>query len=150
VSANVNRHRVAEVRIAIVIAATVLANSVGNLLLSIGMKRVGEVSSVAPAALAAALVRTVTAGTIWMGVGALIIFLILHLVLLSWADYSYVQPASAAGYALAPLLGYAISGEPVSSARWTGVLLITIGVGLIGRTPARTNSPLPPCEPSSV
>jgi drug/metabolite transporter (DMT)-like permease len=142
--------RPAEIRIVVVIALTVIANTFGNLLLSAGMKRVGEIRSWTPDALAMALLRIFTVGTIWLGIGALIIFFILYLVLLSWADYSYVQPASAAGYALVPLLAFVIFREPVSPAQWAGVLLITIGVGLVGRTPARTTDPRTTCEPSSV
>jgi len=140
----------AEGRIAIVIALTVIANTCGNLLLSVGMKRVGEISNWAPGALALTLLRTFTVGTIWLGIAALVIFFVMYLMLLSWADYSYVQPASAAGYALVPLTAFTIFGEPVSLARWAGVLLITIGVGLVGRTPARTTELRTACEPSSV
>jgi len=137
-----------EPRIAVVLALTVIANTCGNLLLSAGMKRVGEISNWAPGALALTLWRTFTMGAVWLGIAALIIFFILYLMLLSWADYSYVQPASAAGYALVPLTAFAIFGEPVTVARWAGVLLITIGVGLVGRTPARTTDTA--CELSSV
>jgi drug/metabolite transporter (DMT)-like permease len=142
--------RAAQTRIAVVIALTVLANTCGNLLLSVGMRQVGEIRSWAPGALALTAVRTFTAGTIWLGIGALIVFFVLYLMLLSWADYSYVQPASALGYALVPLTAFAIFGEPVSAARWAGVLLITIGVGLVGRTPPRTTDSRTACELSSV
>ena len=74
-----------------------------------------------------------------IGVTLLALFLVTFLLVLSWADYSYVQPASAAGYALVPLLAYAIAGENVSALRWGGVALISVGVLLIGRTPVRTS-----------
>jgi drug/metabolite transporter (DMT)-like permease len=131
-------------------ALTVIANASGNLLLSAGMRRVGEIRSWAPGALGATLSRTFTDGTIWLGIGALLIFFILYLVLLSWADYSYVQPASAAGYALVPVLAFVAFGESMSPVRWTGVLLITAGVGLVRRTPPRSTAPHTTCEPSSV
>jgi len=133
-----------------VIAITVIANTCGNLLLSVGMKRVGEISNWAPGALAVTVLRTFTVSAVWLGIAALAIFFVLHLLLLSWADYSYVEPASAAGYALVPLTAFAIFGEPMSSARWAGVLLIAVGVGLVGRTPSRTTESRTVCEPSSV
>ena len=64
--------------------------------------------------------------------------LALILLVLSWADYSYVLPASAAGYAIVPLLGYVFGGEQISLLRWGGVLMICLGVIMVGRTPLRT------------
>jgi drug/metabolite transporter (DMT)-like permease len=143
-------HRTSQTRIAVVIALTVIANTCGNLLLSVGMKRAGEISSWTPATLARMLLRTFSVGAVWLGIASLLIFFILFLMLLSWADYSYVQPASAAGYALVPLTAFAFFGEPMSAGRWTGVALITVGVALVGRTPARTTEARTACEPSSV
>ena len=142
--------RTPETRIVVVIALKVIANTCGNLLLSMGMKCIGEIRSWAPGALAMTLMRTFSVGAVWLGIAALLMFFVLHLMLLSWADYSYVEPASAAGYALVPLAAFTVLGEPVSTARWAGIFLITIGVGLVARTPARTTEPRTPCEPSSV
>jgi uncharacterized membrane protein len=58
--------------------------------------------------------------------------------LLSWADYSYVMPASSFGYAVVALLGVLVLRESVTSARWAGVALICVGVALVGRTEPRT------------
>ena len=38
--------------------------------------------------------RAFTSGTIWIGIGLLLTFFIAYLLVLSWADYSYVLPAS--------------------------------------------------------
>lgn len=122
------------------IALTVLFNSTGNLFLSLGMKRVGEIRGWSLAGLVAIGGRTATNGSLWIGVLLLALFLMSYLLLLSWADYSYVHPASAAGYAVVPLLGYTAAGEHVSPLRWTGIALICLGVALVGHTPARTTS----------
>jgi len=66
--------------------------------------------------------------------------------LLSWADLSYVQPASAIGYAMVALLGYLLLGESVSPTRWMGVLCICGGVALVGGTDASTTQSDRPCE----
>jgi uncharacterized membrane protein len=124
-------------RTAVVIALAVIFNSTGNLFLSLGMKRVGEVSDWSLTGLAAVARETAGTGTIWIGLGMLTLFFVSYLLALSWADYSYVLPASAAGYALAPLLGYLFAGEQVSPLRWGGVLLICAGVVMVGRTPVQ-------------
>ncbi len=128
------------VRIWTMIALTVLFNSTGNLFLSLGMKRVGEIHAWSLAGLVAIGGRTATNGNIWIGVLLLALFLMSYLLLLSWADYSYVYPASAAGYAVVPLLGYTAAGEQVPPLRWAGIVLICLGVALVGHTQARTTA----------
>ena len=120
------------------IVLMVLFSSVGDVLLSKGMKQIGAVSLASRASLATAFVRTVTSGTIWLGITGLLLFFVCYLVVLSWADYSFVLPASASGYAIVPLLGYVLLGEVVPSTRWLGVVCICLGVLLVGRTPPRT------------
>jgi len=127
-------------RTAVLIAMTVLFNSVGSLFLSIGMKQVGRVQEWSLLQLATMGRMTAGSGAIWLGVGMLALFFVSYLLVLSWADYSYVLPASAAGYAIVPLLAYVFGGEQVSRLRWGGVVLICLGVILVGRTPVRTST----------
>jgi len=116
----------------------VFFSSFGNILLSKGMKGIGEVRDYSPVALASLFTKTFTSGSIWLGIISLLIFFICNLLVLSWADYSFVQPASAIGYALVALLGYLLLGEFVSPLRWVGVGLISAGVALVGGTEPRT------------
>ncbi len=116
----------------------VVFSSLGNVLLGKGMKQVGEIHDFNPGALAPVFMKVFTNGSIWLGIASLLIFLISYLLLLSWADFSYVQPASAIGYALVAVMGYFILGEFVSPMRWTGVLFICAGVALVSWTDPRT------------
>lgn len=116
------------------LALMVLFGSVGSVLLGKGMKEIGGVSQWSATALATAFFKVFTNCWIWLGIGSQLIFLFSFLLVLSWADYSYVFPASAIGYALVALLGYALLGEKVSPVRWTGVGLICLGVTFVGRT----------------
>ncbi len=117
----------------------VVFSSLGNVLLSRGMKETGEIVDFSPGALAAVFIKTFTNGSIWFGILSLLLFFVSYLVLLSWADLSYVQPASAIGYALVAVLGYVMLGEFISATRWMGVLFICAGVALVGGT--EPNSP---------
>jgi drug/metabolite transporter (DMT)-like permease len=119
----------------------VLFGSVGNTILGKGMKDVGEVDLSRLNTLGAAGVRVLSSGTVWLGIGCMLVFMVCHMLVLSWADYSFVMPFSAIAYALVPLLGYLFLGEHVAAARWTGIVLIFFGVLLINRTPPRTTSP---------
>src|SRR5258707_512878 len=116
------------------LASMVFFSSLGNVLLSRGMKQTGEIVDFSPAALAITFVKTFTNGSIWLGILSLLVFFVSYLLLLSWADFSYVQPASAIGYAFVAVLGYFVLGEFISTTRWIGVLIICAGVGLVGWT----------------
>ena len=119
----------------------VLFGSVGNTILSKGMKDAGDLDISHLASLEAGAVHVLTSGTIWLGITLMLLFMVCHMLVLSWADYSFVMPFSAIAYALVPLLGYLFLGEHVSVARWIGIFLIFAGVLLINRTPHRTTEP---------
>src|SRR5579863_7507075 len=116
----------------------VVLGSVGNTILSKGMKDAGELDISRFATLLGGAMRVLTSGTIWAGIAMMLAFMVCHMLVLSWADYSFVMPFSAIAYALVPLLGYLFLHEQVSAARWIGIVLIVLGVVLINRTPHRT------------
>jgi len=127
-----------QIRTYLFLVLMVLFSSVGNVLFSKGMKEIGEVNQWSAAVLAAVFVKVLASGWIWLGVGSQLIFLVSFLLVLSWADYSFVIPASAVGYAVVALLGHTFLGEAVSPTRWVGISLICLGVALVGRTPTNT------------
>src|SRR5262245_29910955 len=133
-----SHHRRMKTRAYILLASVIIFNSLGNILLSKGMKQVGEIHDYGAEALGAVFFKTFTSGTIWLGICSLIVFFISYLLVLSWADYSYVQPASALGYAVVPVFGYLALGENISPLRWIAVLFICAGVALVGGTDQRT------------
>jgi uncharacterized membrane protein len=119
-----------------VLAMVVCANA-GDLLLKRGMTQIGAVE-ITTSGLAHAFRMTVTNGTIWVGIFFLIGFMASYMTVLSWADYSYVMPAGAFGYAILTLLAVVFLHENVTPKRWVGVLLICLGVLLVGQTKPRT------------
>ena len=116
----------------------VLFAPLGNVLLSKGMKGIGSAQHWAVADLFPVLVKILTSGTIWLGIGCLLAFFVAYMLVLTWADYSYVQPASAFSYAVVAVLSYFLLGEVVPPLRWAGIAVICIGVFVVGRTPPRT------------
>jgi uncharacterized membrane protein len=119
-----------------VLAMVVCANT-GDLLLKRGMTGIGAVE-ISGSGLAHAFRLTVANPIIWLGILFLLGFMICYMTVLSWADYSYVMPAGAFGYALLTFLAVIFLHESVSPRRWVGVVLICIGVMLVGQTKPRT------------
>jgi uncharacterized membrane protein len=123
----------------VMVLAMVVCANVGDLMLKRGMTQIGAVK-ISPNALAHTFVMTITNPTIWVGILFLIGFMASYMTVLSWADYSYVMPAGAFGYAILTLLAVVFLHESVSLKRWVGVLLICIGVLLVGQTKPNTTS----------
>jgi len=119
----------------------VFLGSVGNTILSKGMKDIGDLDVSRVAALESGAARVLSSGTVWLGIAFMLLFMVCHMLVLSRADFSFVMPFSAIAYALVPLLGYLFLGEHVSASRWAGIILIFLGVLLINRTPHRTTEP---------
>src|SRR5262245_27782586 len=130
----------------VLLVSTVFFSSFGNVFLSKGMKQVGEIIDFSPTALLSVFLKTFMNSSIWLGIFSLLLFFVSYLLLLSWADLSYVQPASAIGYAVVALLGYLLLGESVSPMRWMGVVFICGGVALVGGTDPSTTRNDRPCE----
>jgi drug/metabolite transporter (DMT)-like permease len=120
------------------ICVMVIFGPLGDVLLSKGMKQVGAISSFTLANLPHLFSTVFSTGAIWLGISSLLTFFIAYTLVLSWADYSFVQPASAIAYGIVALLGYFVLGEQISPTRWIGVLVICLGVFMVGHTPPRT------------
>jgi drug/metabolite transporter (DMT)-like permease len=119
---------------AIVILLFVLAEVIGNTCLSGGMKQVAS-AGVGEGALSLQLIlQAMVTPLIWVGIVLLLAYFALFAAALSWADLSFVLPASAFKYILNVAFAGWFLGEPVSSSRWAGTALICVGVFLVART----------------
>jgi drug/metabolite transporter (DMT)-like permease len=116
----------------------IMLGSVGNTILDKGMKSLGVIDLSSRSSVWRGIFQTFTSGTIWLGICCMLLFMVCHMLVLSWADYSFVMPFSAITYALVPVLGYLWLGEAVPMSRRIGIGLIVFGVFLVSRTPART------------
>ncbi len=116
----------------------VIFGPLGNVMLGKGMKQIGAVSTGSAQELAHVLLRVLQSSAIWLGIASLLAFFITYMLVLSWADYSYVQPASSVAYLVVALLGRFVLGETVTPIRWMGVSVICLGAFVVGWTPHGT------------
>ncbi len=119
----------------LVLLCVVVFGSIGDVLLSRGMKQVGEVHfhEVGRAIMAI--------GNPWVFVGicCLCLFFASYSTALSWADLTFVLPATAIGYVFLALLSKHYLHEQISHTRWAGIILITLGVGFVAGGPHQTD-----------
>ncbi|HSR09193.1 MAG TPA: hypothetical protein VLM42_18830 [Bryobacteraceae bacterium] len=115
----------------------VVGSNIGDLMLKLGMTEIGAVE-LSTSGLARAFPLTVTNPKIWIGILFLSGCTAGFMTVLSWADYIYVMPVGAFGYAMLTLLAVIFLHEHVSPQRWIGVTLVCLGVLLVGQSKPRT------------
>ena len=122
----------------LILLAVMLPASVGDTLLSHGMRQVGPVS-VGHLGLLLVAIRNPWVIT---GILCLLGFFASYLTALSWADLTFVLPATAFGYVVVALLSKFWLHETVSLYRWAGIVLIVCGVGFVANGPSLTQHEL--------
>lgn len=126
-------HRLSPRRYAILGLVAVCA-PLGDTFLSRGMTRLPPIALAHPATLISAVF------TPWIatGIALLICFFASYLTALSWADLTFVLPATAFGNVIVAFLSRFWLHEPISIERWAGIVLITVGVGFVAQGPSLT------------
>jgi drug/metabolite transporter (DMT)-like permease len=115
---------------AVVIALIVLADSAGDVLITKGMKQVGEISTIKPKELLSIAQRVLRNRNFLSGIFFMAVTFFSFLTVLSWADLSLVFPATSLVYVASGLGAKFILKETVSLQRWAGILLVCLGVAL--------------------
>jgi uncharacterized membrane protein len=115
----------------ILLAVTIFGSS-GDVCLARGMRDFGAVTTANWHQLLTVLLNP------WVVVGIclLILFFCSYLTALSWADLTYVLPATALSYVLMALLAKIFLHENVTLEHWLGIGLITVGVGFVATGPS--------------
>jgi drug/metabolite transporter (DMT)-like permease len=118
----------------LVLAGVTLFAAVGDTLLSRGMKEAGSISL---QHLGSVFLIVLHPG-VALGILFLLAFFACYMTALSWADLTYVLPATSLSYVLLTFIARFVLHENVSLTRWLGVLLISGGVGFVTQGPALT------------
>ncbi len=119
----------------LVLAGVTVFAAAGDSMLSHGMKQTGSIS---PHHLQGVILAVLNP---WVAVGILLLlaFFGSYMNALSWADLTYVLPATSLGYVLLALVARFALHEQVSPLRWIGIALISGGVGFVAGGPALTS-----------
>jgi drug/metabolite transporter (DMT)-like permease len=121
----------------VVLGIVAITAPLGDTLLSLGMSRVGPVSL----GHLPTLLYALKTPQILFGIALLIGFFSSYLASLSWADLTFVLPATSIGNVIVALLARFWKHEQISPMRWLGILLITAAVGFVTRGPSYTEVP---------
>ena len=121
----------------LVLLAVILFGSTGDSFLSRGMKQVGAIDVHHLSSMFTAIANP----WVILGIFFLLGFMASYMTALSFADLTFVLPATAIGYINMTLISIFWLHEHVSLQRWAGVVLIVAGVGLVAGGPSRTEHP---------
>ncbi len=118
----------------LVLAGVTVFAAAGDAMLSHGMKQAGNIALNHLQGVIFAILNP------WVAIGILLLlaFFATYMTALSWADLTYVLPATSLGYVLLALVAKFLLHEHISLLRWLGIALITGGVGFIAGGPALT------------
>jgi uncharacterized membrane protein len=119
---------------ATVLILAILAQVAGNILLSKGMH------GIAGENLWAIVSQVAQNPMIWLGILFLGMFFALYTSALSWADLSFILPATSFGYVLNVACAKYFLNEEVSLTRWLGAIIICVGVAVVSRSEIKTET----------
>lgn len=118
-------------RIALFLSIVILAGTGGEILVADAMKRAGR----AQGATRRGVMRLLGLGfqplSMWIGIALQALAFFALLALLSWADLSFVVPATALSYVVGAAGSALFLRERVNRTRWAGVLLVCLGVAVM-------------------
>jgi drug/metabolite transporter (DMT)-like permease len=119
----------------LVLAGVTVFAAAGDSMLSHGMRQTGNISLHHLQGIVLAVLNPWVAA----GIVLLLVFFASYMNALSWADLTYVLPATSLGYVLLALVAKFALHEQVSPLRWLGIALISGGVGFVAGGPALTS-----------
>jgi drug/metabolite transporter (DMT)-like permease len=114
----------------------VLIQAAGNAFISLGMKAIGAAAQ-GPADWISLAEMGFTSAWIWLGIVCLLGFMILFVIVLSWADLSYAMPIVSIEVVANVAVAAIFLDEEVSLTRWCGVALVALGVALVAGSAKR-------------
>jgi bacterial/archaeal transporter family protein len=109
----------------------VLSTSAGDIFISRGMKKIGEISTLQLRRLVVIARQIIISPFFLAGLLLMAISYFSFLAALSMADMSFVVPATSISFVFATLGARVYLKEQINKLRWIGTFLVCIGVALI-------------------
>jgi len=135
-------------RVFIILMISLVLESIGVVLLSKGIKQIGEPASISAVEIARLIKRGVANPNVLLGVFFEAMFFAGFLMMLSQSDVSFIWPLTSLSFVVTTLAAKFILHEYVSGIRWMGVACIMIGAALISYS--EHNKPGKEAAPASL
>jgi len=106
----------------------------GQIILKLGMNKVGQISVGSYSQLSEAIIKMLTTPLVPLGLLFYVLAASLWLVVLSRVPLSLAYPMVALGYVIVVFLSWFVLKEVVPPTRWLGLAVICLGVILVGKS----------------
>ena len=118
-------------RTVLTLAVLSLCGALGDVCLAKGMKQVGALPTLRLRAMLVLGRKMARNGAVRLGLLFMIADFVTFVVVLSWADVSFIVPATSLHFVLATLGAKWLLHEHISRVRWCGTILVGLGVALL-------------------
>ena len=119
-------------KVVAVLGLAIVTGALGDILMSKGMKAMGEVTFKGLKDIVPAIKNIVTNKFVLAGVGSMTIYFGSYVAALAWVDVSVVVPLTALSYVITTTYSRVFMHEGVTLTRWGGVGIVTIGAVMVG------------------
>lgn len=119
------------IKIILMLGVLICSGTGGEIAITYGMKRIGELEGFHPRSILRFLGRAMKSGWVWLALPLMAVSFYSLLILLSWAPVSLVIPSSAFSYVVGTFGAKHLLRENVTPKRWLGVGLVCLGVVLV-------------------
>ncbi|ACK67276.1 conserved hypothetical protein [Rippkaea orientalis PCC 8801] len=110
------------------IFAISFSDSAGDVLLALGMKRIGKIGNLPLKSMVKLVIKIITNPFIIGGIFCQSLAFFCFIAVLSWADISFVRPATALTYVMSMLGAKFLLKETIQPSKLMGIVLIGLGV----------------------
>jgi len=118
----------------VLVVIAVVISGAGHVMLSKGMRSVGDLTDSAAGRLPAMVWSAVSNPWVLLGVALQACFFFMYLALLSRTAVSQLLPMTALDYVVVALLAHAFLAEAVTPVRWAGIACIVAGVFFVSQS----------------
>jgi bacterial/archaeal transporter family protein len=115
----------------LMLLTNILSTSAGEVLITRGMKQIGEISSLRLGTLLKIAVKVLSNPSFLAGLACMAASYFSFLAALSGADMSFIVPITSLAYVVSSLGARFILKESINLMRWAGVLLVCAGATLV-------------------
>jgi uncharacterized membrane protein len=137
-------------KILIVLTFALVLEAVGVVLLSRGLKQIGQPQRTSAIEVWRVIRRGAANPSMLAGVALETAFFIALLYLLAQRDVSLIWPLTALGFVLTALAAKFVLNEEIHWVRWAGVVLIVIGAALVSYSETLKNETANPVSPPGL
>lgn len=119
-------------KVAVALSFAIIFGAVGDILMSAGMRRNGEVTVQRLGEIPPLLGHVFTNPYVLAGVLSMAIYFGSYITALAWVDVSVANPLTALSYVIATAYGFGCLRERIGLMRAAGIVLITVGAVFVG------------------